>query len=165
MVFDAESIGHHAVIEVDHVVVAVMREFGAQPVGRLARPAAADGVGHDDQILRRVERLARREQFVGEARPQPVGPGAGITLQQQHGVDDITGGVALRRAERAIMHLQLGQALAAVEAVVFDDEVGLLIVGPFHPLAKGGGSGDGQRDGTKEAGEHWAALRVILPPS
>ena len=57
-----------------------------EPVRRLARPAAPDRVRHDDEICRRIERLARHEQFVGEARAQPVGAGAGIALQQQHAV-------------------------------------------------------------------------------
>jgi hypothetical protein len=37
-------------------------------------------VRHNHKVLGRIERLAEREQFVGEARTQPIG--TGVALQQ-----------------------------------------------------------------------------------
>ena len=56
------------VVRLDHVVVVVFREFGAQAVGRLARFAVADRIRNDDEMLGRIERLARAEQLAAECR-------------------------------------------------------------------------------------------------
>ena len=77
---DTERFGDEAISGLDHVAVAVMREVPLEPVGRLARSTAPNGVLHDYEVLRRIERLARPEQLVSEARPQPIGAGAGIAL-------------------------------------------------------------------------------------
>jgi hypothetical protein len=77
---DTETFGDQPIAGLDHVMVAVVREFALQPVGGLAGSAAADRVRHDDKVLRGIERLAGRKQLVGEARAQPIGPSAGVTL-------------------------------------------------------------------------------------
>ena len=93
---DAEAFGDQPVARLDHVAIAVMREFAPEAVRRLRRSAAADRVLHDDEIVPRIERLARPEQLVGERGAQPVRPGPGIALQQQDAVDDLA--PASRRA-------------------------------------------------------------------
>ena len=127
---DPEPLGDEPIAAVDHVAVAVVREFAPQPVGRLRRPAAADRVLHDEEILRGVERLARPVQLVGQRRAQPIGAGAGIALQQQHAVDDLAGRIAPRHAHRAVMQPQFRQHLAAGEDVIPDDVIVFPVVRP-----------------------------------
>jgi hypothetical protein len=96
---DLEAIGDQPVRAVDHVVITVVREFALEPIGGLARSAATQGVGDDDEVSSGIQRLSVLEQLVGQGGPQPVGAGTGIALQQQHAVDDLACTVALRRAE------------------------------------------------------------------
>ena len=82
---DAEAFGDQPVLRVDHVVIVVLRELGAQPVGRLGRFAVADRVGQDDEVFLRVERLARAEQFAGEGRRQHAAGGAAVPCSTSTG--------------------------------------------------------------------------------
>ena len=84
-VLDAQAFGHQPVLRHDHVVVVVTRELGAQPVRRLRRLSGADGVRQDDEILGRVERLARAEQLAGERRRQQVRASAAGAVQHETG--------------------------------------------------------------------------------
>ena len=127
---DPEPLGEEAIAACDHVVVAVVREVAPEAVGRLARPAAAERVRHDQDIAGGVQGLARPVQFVGERGAQPVGAGAGIALQQQHAVDDRARRVAPRHAHRAVMQPQGGQHLAAREHEIPEDEVVFPVVRP-----------------------------------
>ena len=149
---DLEPIGDELVGEVDHVAIAVVREFSLEPIGRLGRPAAPERVGHDDEILAGVERLARLEQFVGKRRAQPVGAGAGIALQQQHTVDNLPGGVSLRGPERAVMEFDFRQGLAAGKFVVADGEIALGVVGPVGVGLVGCLLRESRRDKADESG-------------
>jgi len=105
---DIEAFGDQPIAGLDHVMIAVMREFPLEPVGGLARSATPERVRHDHKILRRIERLARSKELVGEARAQPIGTRAGVALQQQHAVDDLARSIAFRRPEGAVVKLQLG---------------------------------------------------------
>src|SRR6516162_2418656 len=128
---DIETLGNQPIAALDHVTVAVMGEVPAKPVGGLARPAAPERVLHDYEVLRRIERLARPEELVGEARTPPIDASPGVALQQQHAVDDLARRVPPCGAQRAVMELQLGQGLAAAEYVVPDDEVAFMVIRPF----------------------------------
>ena len=127
---DPEPLGDKAVAAIDHVAIAVTREFALQPVRRLARPAAADRVLHDEKVFCRVERLAGTVQLVGQRWAQPVGAGAGIALQQQHAVDDFPSCVAPGHAHRAVMQPEFRQHLAAGEDVILDEVISLGVVRP-----------------------------------
>ena len=96
---DLEPVGDQLMHTVDHVVITVVREIAFEPVGGLARAAAAERVGDVYEIASGIQRLSVLEQLFGQSRSQPVGAGAGIALQQQHAVDDLAGGVALGRTE------------------------------------------------------------------
>jgi len=102
---DSEPFGDQPIAALDHVTVAVTGEISSKPVGGLGRSAAPDRVRHDHEILCRVERLMRPKELVGEARTQPIGAGPGVTLQQQHAVDDLARGVAPRRPKGAVVEL------------------------------------------------------------
>src|SRR5271165_3265264 len=65
---DTETLGDQSIAGVDHVMIAVMRKISPEPVGGFARSPTPDRVLHDHEILRRIERLTRSEQLVGEAR-------------------------------------------------------------------------------------------------
>src|SRR5262249_28316815 len=119
-------------------------EFHAQPVARLRRATAADAVRDDDEILRGVERPTGGEQLVGEARHQPVLRRAAGAVQQQHGIDDGTFGVTLRRAEREVVQLELRQHLTRAEPEILHYDVAFALVRP------GGRGRDGRRDGKKK---------------
>ena len=127
-VLDAEPFGQQAVLRRHHVVVVVARELGALAVRRLGRLAMADGIGQDDEVLGRVERLARAEQFAAECRRQHARRGAGGAMQHQHRL-------AAGCTDRGVAQLQFGHHLAGVELEVACDPAGLL----------GGGKLRGQR--------------------
>ena len=129
-VLDAETFGHELVLGRDDVLIAVMGELGAQAVARLAGAAAADTVRQDDEVLRRVERLAGGEQLVGKRGHQPGLAAGARAVEQDHRIGDVAGRVALRRSQRRVMLLEVGMHLAALEAEILDDEIGLALVRP-----------------------------------
>ena len=51
-----EPLGDHPVHAVDHVVITVVREIALEPVGRLARAAATERVGDDDEVSPDIQR-------------------------------------------------------------------------------------------------------------
>ena len=55
---DLEPFGDQPVRTIDHVVIPVMREIALEPVGGLARAAAAEGVGDDDEVSPSIQRLS-----------------------------------------------------------------------------------------------------------
>ena len=83
-VIHAEAFGEQAVLRLDHVGVAVVRELRAQPVAGLGGFAVADAVGQHDEVLRRVERLARAEQLARELRPQELRAAAAGAVADEH---------------------------------------------------------------------------------
>ena len=72
-VLEAEPFGQQAVLPVNHILVIVFREFGLQSVGGLRRFAVADGVGKDDEIFLRIERLALAKELARKGRGQQAG--------------------------------------------------------------------------------------------
>ncbi len=118
-VLDAEPFGQQAVLRRHHVVVVVARELGALAVRRLGRLSMADGIGNDDEVLGRVERLAGAEQFAAECRRQHARRGAGGAMQHQHRL-------AAGCTDRGVAQLQFGHHLAGVELEVACDPAGLL---------------------------------------
>ena len=108
---DAEAFLDQAVVGLDHVVVVVLRELGAQAVGGLRRFAVADRVREDDVILRGVEGLALAEQLAAEGGAEHAGGGAGGAVQHQ---DGLSAGLA----DGGVGELQLGHDLAGVELEV-----------------------------------------------
>ena len=120
-----QAFGQQAVLRLDHVGVAVAREPRAQAVARLARRAVADVVRQDDEVLRGVEQLAGAEQLAGEAVGEELRAAPGRAVHDQHGIAHDAGGVLPRRAERAVVHPQLGQRLARGEPEVPEHDVAL----------------------------------------
>src|SRR5215510_3230035 len=118
-----EMLGHQTVLRHHDVVVTIVRKLGAQAITRLRRSAASDAVRHDDEIFRRIERLAGAEQLVAERGPQPVGPAAAGPVQQDYAVDDFARRIALFRSERPVVQLELREYFATGKDEVLDDEV------------------------------------------
>ena len=114
------------VLRPDHVVVVVPGKPGPQPVAGLGRLSVADSVGKDDEIARRVQRAAGREQDVLKLRPQELPPGAARAVQDHHRIDHLAAGVAPRPAQRGVVQPQLGERLAGGEPEVPGDEVALV---------------------------------------
>ena len=85
----------------------------------------ADGIGQDDEILLHVERLAGAIEFIGELAAQELRAGAAGAVQHHDGVDDVALVVGARRAQRAVMLLQFGQAFASAEDEIPDDIIAL----------------------------------------
>ena len=77
------------------------------------------------KYLRGVEQLAGAEQLAGEAVGEELRAAAGGAVHDQHGVAHDAGGVLARRAERAVVHPQLGQRLARGEPEVPEHDVAL----------------------------------------
>ena len=83
----------------------------------------ADRIGQDEIVARRIEQLPLAEKLAGKLRPQKVAPFARGSVHDQHRVANDALVVALRTAERAIVHPQLGQSFARREMKVAKDEV------------------------------------------
>ena len=100
----------HQVLAAHHVVVVVLREMHAQAVGGLGDFAVADVVGQDDEIFVRCRAAGRgrraRRRRAGFSSEWRVAAGA---VQQQHGVVDVAGGVAVGRAESEVVELEFGR--------------------------------------------------------
>src|SRR6266404_4987896 len=139
---DAEPFSDEAVFRRDDVAVAVTWEFCTEAVARLAGAAAANAVGHDNEMARGVERLAFAEKLVRERREEPILARAAGAVQQHDAVVDLAGGVPMRRTEYRVVQLQLGQGLAAVEDIVLEHEVALALVRPGD--LRRGRQGDGE---------------------
>ena len=157
-----EAFGDQPVFRVDDVAIAVVREFSAQPVARLARSAAADPVRQDNEVFGGIERLARAEQFVAERRPQPVGADAARAVEQEHPVDDAAGSIAFLGAKRAVVKLELGQRLTIGEAEIFEHEIALAQIRPGGRcgLGKRGRRGDQKGSGRQRADQHQWSPRM-----
>ena len=84
-----------------------------------------DVVRQDDEVLRGVEQLAGAEQFPGETVGEELRAGPGRAVHDQHGIAHDAGGVLLRRAERAVVHPQLGQRFTRGEPEVPEHDVAL----------------------------------------
>ncbi len=108
----AQALGEQLVLGLDHVVVVVVWEVRVQAVGGLGRLAVADAVGEHDEIARRVEQAAGREQHLRELRPDEVLALAAGAVQDHHRIDHMAGGVAPRGPEGGVVNPELGQALA-----------------------------------------------------
>ena len=90
----------------------------------------ADVVGEDEEVFGDVEGLAGAEEDVGEDGVQErVGVAAGA-VEEEDGVVDVAGGVAVRRAEGEVVELELGEGFAGAEAEVLDG-VGAVLGGPL----------------------------------
>ena len=90
-VIDSEPLRQQLVLGVHHVVVRVLRKPGVQSVTRLARVSVADAVRQNDEVLRRVEQLARAEQLAGERATGECRSRAGGAVIDDHGVADHAG--------------------------------------------------------------------------
>ncbi len=120
-----QALGHEQVLRAHHVLIAIPGKASPQSVTRLARLAVPDGVWHDDEVPRRIERLAGAEQFAGKPRSDKLRTGAAGAMDDQHGVADASAGVPLWSAHRAVVQPQLRQHLAGREAEVADDVIRL----------------------------------------
>ena len=80
---DLEPFDQHPPLRLDHVGIAIFRERRPQSVAGFGRGPVAQIVRHDDEILGRIQRLARPEQLAGELRRQELRPGAARAMQQQ----------------------------------------------------------------------------------
>src|SRR4051812_10846241 len=118
---DAKTLDQQ-LLRLDHVFVAIAREFGAQAIARLARSATADTIGDDQIILCAVERLPAAEQLRAEEIDNgfPVAVGA---VQQQHRIRDATRGIAPRRSKGDIVLAKLRKRFAGLETKIADDEI------------------------------------------
>ena len=83
----------------------------------------ADAIGQDQVEAARVEHAAGAEQLAGEFGPDELTARAAGAVQDQHRIEHLALRVAPRRAQRAVMQLQLWQDLAASEAEVLRDVV------------------------------------------
>ena len=128
-VIDVQAVGEHGVLGGDHVVVVVVGEVHAEAVGGLAGLAVADVVGEDDEVFGDVEGLAGAEEDVGEDRVEEGVSVAAGAVEEEDGVIDVAGGVAVRRAEGEVVEFELRDGLAGAEVEVRDD-VGAVLRGP-----------------------------------
>jgi hypothetical protein len=117
--------GEHPVLRADHVVIVVFRELHAHPVAGLRRAAVAEVVGQDHIIFARIEKLAGAEELVRELRLEELLSRAAGAVKDHHGVGNIALLVALRRAERRVVHLDFGQLFAGAKGKILEDRIAL----------------------------------------
>jgi hypothetical protein len=144
---DLHVVEHHA-LAAHHIVVVIGGEVRVEAVGGLGTLAVADVVGQDEEILRDVERLAGAEEHIREQGVQQrVGTAAGA-MEQEHGIIDVAGGVAVGRAEGEVVQLELRQRLSGAEAEVCQHD-GAIDRGPSvsRRLSSRWGIGRGERHG------------------
>ena len=102
-----------------------MRKLRPQAVARLAGFPVANAVGENDEILRRVQRLARPKKFGREERRKELRSTSRRPVRDEHGIAHHALRIALRRAERAVMDSQLRQRFAGAKPKIFEDEISL----------------------------------------
>jgi hypothetical protein len=96
-VVDLHVVEHHALAG-DHVVVVVCGEVGVEAVGGFGALAVADVVGEDEEIFGDVEGCPKSEEDFGkDGIEEGVGVAAGA-VEEEDGVVDVAGGVAVGRA-------------------------------------------------------------------
>ena len=61
-----------------------MRKLRVQAVARLARFSMADAVGQDDEVLRRIQQLARSKQDIRESWAQQTSARASGSVSNQY---------------------------------------------------------------------------------
>ena len=109
-----QVIAQQAVVGLHHVVVAVLREFRSEAVGRLAGAPRSQGIDHHDIVTVRVDRTAGTDD--GNAAGQRctldpllvhIGGIAGIVGTDHHRIGDLAGCVAARGADGDVGRSQL----------------------------------------------------------
>ena len=83
----------------------------------------ANGIRQDEIITRSIERLPLAEQLAGKFLAQKVAPFACGSMHDEDRIPHDTLVVALRSADGAIVHPQLGQSFTRGEMKVAKDEV------------------------------------------
>ena len=116
---DAETFAEQSVLGVDHVGVIVLREFDLQSVGGFGGFAVAYGVGNDDVILGRIERLTRAVQRAGEGGREHRCRRSAAAVQHEHRL-------AGRITHRCVMDAQFRHHVASVKLEVARDPVAFL---------------------------------------
>ena len=124
-VIDAEAFGDQAKMRRDHVVVVILREARVEAVAGLRGFSVADAVGKNDEIARRVEKLAGTEELSCELRLKELPPGAAGAVKDQDGVRDPSLRVAGGFPERHVVQAQLGHSFPRAKLELMDYEVPL----------------------------------------
>jgi len=75
-VIDLQPVVNQQIVCPHHVVVPVVGETGVETVARFARLAVSNTIRKNDEILRRVQRLAGPEKLASEALAQKTGAAA-----------------------------------------------------------------------------------------
>jgi len=109
----------------DHVVIVVVRKVRMHAVARLRRFPVPDAIHKNQVVARRVEHLARIEEFVGKIWRKKLAPASTRAVQDQHCVRRPPLSVGRRLAERRVVQPDLDHRLTGLEFEVADDEVAL----------------------------------------
>src|SRR5579859_3270525 len=83
----------------------------------------ADRIGKDEIVARGIEQLLLAEKLAGKLLAQKVAPFTRGSMHDQDGIANDALVIALRTAERTIVHPQLGQSFAGREMKIAKDEV------------------------------------------
>jgi len=83
----------------------------------------ADSVRQHEEILRRIERLARTKQLAGEDLAHEVRAVPGGAMHDENNVVGLAVRATMDRSQRAVVHPQLREGLPALEAEALDDVV------------------------------------------
>src|SRR5258708_4480409 len=100
-----------------------MREMGVQAVAGLRRFSVANAVRQDDEITRRVEKLAGTEEHSCKLRLKELLAATSGAVENQNRVRDMALRVARGIPQRPIVQPQFGQRFGRAEFEIVRDEI------------------------------------------
>ena len=122
---DLHLVEHHA-LAAHHVVVVVSREVHVHAVRWLRTLSVPDVVRQDDEVLLNIENSARHKQHIREDRIQQRVRIAARPVQQQDSIVHMPASIAMRRAQREVVQLELRQSLACAKPEIRQTDVAIL---------------------------------------
>src|SRR5580704_5913790 len=83
----------------------------------------ADAVGKNNEVARRIEKLAWTKEYAGKLRREKLLPGAAGSVKNEHGVGRVSRSILHRLAQSRVMQTQLRQRFAGTKLKIVNDEV------------------------------------------
>jgi len=119
----AQAPRQQQILRPHHVVIRVFGEIHAHGITGFRGFTMPDAVGQDDVVRRAVQELSGTEEPAGEGIRQESFAATAGAVQNQYGVHDLPGGIALRLADGEIVQLQFGKGFARREPEISRDPI------------------------------------------
>src|SRR5271157_3756614 len=119
----AQPFADEPVVRGGHVVIIVLRKMRVQAIAGLGRFSVADAVGKNNEVARRIEKLAWTKKYGGELRREKLLPSAAGSVKNEHRVGRAPSFILHRPAQSRVMQAQFRQRFAGMELKIVNDEV------------------------------------------